>query len=373
MKKIKHIIKEFLPTFFITVSLLLLVDFFVGTHLLSFTHQNDLEKKYRVSNFVYHHSLIPGYEGMGLWGKIEYKICTDIYGFKTRCGQNIQESKDFDIAFIGDSFTEGIGLPFEDTFVGKIANAMPHTKIANLGVSSYSPSIYLAKVNELLNDGFKFKELVVYIDIGDMQDEALSYVYQDGNAYLMMAKVDEQTSVGRWLELKRYAKHFFPLMYRALHYIMLLFYPLEAKISESGITYTHRDWDRSSWTYNSESPGYGLIGVDGAVKKSVRIMTQLSDLTVKHGIKLSVGVYPWPGQLLYDGRDSRQVEVWREFCEKRCTHFYNSFPSFFEKVNKYGAPGAIDRYFIKGDPHHNSSGTDIVSTDFLTEYRKVTP
>ena len=32
------------------------------------------------------------------------------------------ESKEFDIAFIGDSFTEGVGLDYKDTFVGRIEN-----------------------------------------------------------------------------------------------------------------------------------------------------------------------------------------------------------------------------------------------------------
>ena len=35
---------------------------------------------------------------------------------------------------LGDSFTEGIGLPYEETFVGRIAAALPGKRVANLAV-----------------------------------------------------------------------------------------------------------------------------------------------------------------------------------------------------------------------------------------------
>ena len=52
----------------------------------------------------------------------------------------------FDIAFIGDSFTEGVSLEYKNTFVGQISNYLSNYKIANLGVVSYSP-IYFQNCN----------------------------------------------------------------------------------------------------------------------------------------------------------------------------------------------------------------------------------
>ena len=45
-----------------------------------------------------------------------YTFCTDNHGFKYKCGFN--RNKEFDIAFIGDSFVEGVSLNYEKTFVG---------------------------------------------------------------------------------------------------------------------------------------------------------------------------------------------------------------------------------------------------------------
>ncbi len=53
--------------------------------------------------------------------------------------------KNFDVAFMGDSFVEG-GLEYEKTFVG-IFEDNTNLSVANLGVISYAPKIYLSKEN----------------------------------------------------------------------------------------------------------------------------------------------------------------------------------------------------------------------------------
>lgn len=133
------------------------------------------ERQYRIKNNYYHHDLKPNYNGDAYWSSWNYKVCTDGSGFRSECGANFQTRKQFDIAFIGDSFTEGVGLPYEKTFVGLIAKSLPNLRTANLGVSSYSPSIYYAKLNYLIENGYSFNEVVVFIDISDVQDEAISY------------------------------------------------------------------------------------------------------------------------------------------------------------------------------------------------------
>ena len=86
-----------------------------------------------------------------------------------------QKSKKYDIGFLGDSFTEGTGLVYEDTFVGILEKKLPNKKIANLGVSSYSPAIYYTKIKKLLETGYQFNEIIVFLDISDLVDDALCY------------------------------------------------------------------------------------------------------------------------------------------------------------------------------------------------------
>jgi hypothetical protein len=59
-------------------------------------------------------------------------------------------------------------MTYEKTFVGMYADNHRNLRIANLGVSSYSPTIYYAKIKNLLDSGFEFKKVIVFIDISDL-------------------------------------------------------------------------------------------------------------------------------------------------------------------------------------------------------------
>jgi hypothetical protein len=389
MKRISLFVLDTVIVALISVALLLAVDFACGLQVLGMLHKNFAERQYRVGHYVYHHTLVPNFRGDGYWGNAAYTICTNRYGFKVDCSVADDATKDFDIAFIGDSFTEGVGLAHRQTFVGKIGAALPQLKIANLGVSSYSPTIYFAKLQHLLNEGFRFKEVVAYIDISDIQDEALSYRYFEGT--VVPIEYAPPNAIKRW---SRWA---FPLTYQGLFALRTAventFHGSATQVSakrsdyeeqreppnqtseirspaHSKADYLMKGYEKSAWTYDISTKGYGNMGVEGAVGKAVAMMINLHRLLDQRGIAMSVGVYPWAAQLLYDNEDSRQVHLWREFCKNRCKNFYNSFPTFFEKTKQIGVDETIKRYFRDNDVHHNEAGTEMVARDFLDNYRK---
>lgn len=316
---------------------------------------------------VYHHDLAKNFKGKDVWGYLRYDLCTDENGFKTSC-IGVKEVKNFDIAFIGDSFTEGIGLSYEDTFVGKIAKSAPHLKIANLGVSSYSPSIYLAKVKYLLERGVTFKQLVVYIDISDIQDEAIFYTTQNG-VVIDKKNIEYFTSVEK---IKRTAEGLFPVSYAGLRALKhnLALRAENFEVIHSQPDYLSYSYQRSAWTYNDLSLGYGQKGVTGGIESSLSAMFELSNLLKSKGITLSVGVYPWPAQLLYDEIESNQVRIWRNFCKQHCLDFHNSFESFFKLKERMSVDSIIKGYFIHGDVHHNVNGAQIIADDFLKAHQR---
>jgi hypothetical protein len=53
------------------------------------------------------------------------------------------------IALMGDSFTEGVQVPYEDTFAGLLASVSP-CEVKNYGVSSYSPIFYAIQWREIV-------------------------------------------------------------------------------------------------------------------------------------------------------------------------------------------------------------------------------
>jgi hypothetical protein len=83
---------------------------------------------------------------------------------------------------VGDSFTEGVGVPYEETFVG-LGSAFPNLDVLNAGVSDYGPSVYYLKTKYLLDLGLQVNEIIVYVDISDVADEAVSYRF-DANGNL---------------------------------------------------------------------------------------------------------------------------------------------------------------------------------------------
>ena len=81
-------------------------------------------------------------------------------------------------------------------------------------------------------------------------------------------------------------------------------------------------------------------------------------------IPLSVVVYPWPAQIAHDSVDSRQVRIWREWCEGKCNRFVDLFPAFFAIKEQCPTlqPGCwYLSHFIFGDTHYNSAGDAVVA------------
>lgn len=340
----------------------LAVDFLFGAELLRmfFAERISIERAYRIENPIYHHDLIANYDGPGQWGPIRYRVCTDANGFKTSCETKPAPEKNFDIAFIGDSFTEGVGLPYEETFVGRIAHARPGWKIVNMAVVSYAPSIYLPKIKKYLEDGFRFKELIVFVDVGDIQDDAIIYNYSDGVVTRRQSLTASQRS-------GNIAYFLFPLTTSTF----FTPYAMNPGPAPETIHFLARHFPRSGWTIDETIGGFGELGVNGAIARSLELMGQLHDLLTQYGVRLSVGVYPWPGQILHDASNSRHVKIWRDFCETRCARFYDSFPAFFAYAERVGKEEAIDKLYIKNDVHHSAEGARLIAEDFLAKHRPV--
>ena len=355
MSSIKPKIVYVFSTLVISFGLLLFTDFFIGNLLDKWLSKNNI----RIAHSFYHHGLNKNLNSEDFWGPFSYKLCTDENSFKVSCNDTDRSEKNFDLAFIGDSFTEGVGLTYEETFVGQIAHNMQTLKIANLGVSSYSPSIYLAKVNYMLEQGIFFKELIVYVDISDIQDEAISYSYLNG---VVLDKLKEDRPY-----IKKVLQWAFPLTYKGLHVLKASLSPPPLPLPHQSCGYMTACHDRSAWTYNEKSVGYGDLGVKGGLNKSLKVMTELSTLLKNRGITLSIGVYPWPAQILYDTKDSKQVSIWQEFCKTNCHNFYNSFESFFILKKQLGPDRLITDYFLTNDVHHNQKGAEIIAKDFLSK------
>ena len=384
-------IRNFTIQIIVVVILLFGSDYFYTNHILV---DDNPESLYRIKHDIYHHTLLPSFNSVGNWGGPSYKVCTDANGFKSDCNSVLSLDTGFDIAFIGDSFTEAVGMPYEDSFVGMYAKNHPNLKVANLGVSSYSPTIYRTKLLNFIERGYLFDHVIVFIDISDIQDESLYFRDSNGNV-LQSANGSKSPSVFI-TKIKSYVAENFSLFTNFYLLTKQLFNEQpktqvneqpktqvneqpKTQVNEQPKTQVNEqtktqardvfNLKRSEWTYNSSSNAYGDLGVTGSIEKALLEMTLLSDLLEINGFKLSVGVYPWPAQISEMDRNNTetnlQVELWRKFCEERCVNFINIFPKYYSLIQKTSVEDVYQKYFIQGDVHYNREGNRLIYESLL--------
>ncbi len=125
---------------------------------------------------------------------------------------------------------------------------------------------------------------------------------------------------------------------------------------------------RGLWTIDDSAySDYGEIGLPKAQER----MDLLHDLLQRHGIGMTLVVYPWPDQILHVDADSLQVRVWRAWARRHAVPFINLFPDFIR--NGQDPKQAIRQYFIPGDVHWNEEGHRLVAARFLEGWERPHP
>ena len=328
------------------------------------------EKLIRINHPVFHHTLRED---------INYKkyksfedlivFCTDNHGFRSKC--NAKTGKNFDLAFIGDSFVEAASLNYEDTFVGMLNN-YSKKKIVNLGVTSYSPTIYLSKINFLLNNGYDFEHVIVFIDVGDLYDDSVTYILND------KLEIREKGRNRKRFILKEFLRNNFPVLnftFFVIRKLNLNNNKANSKIELDPISenfaYTQSFNVKAKWTYSTKNDM--VDGYNGKIsdnqKNLINTMTNLYEILNKKNIKMSVAVYPYPQQLLFDNRKSIHVLMWEDFCKNKCSNFINYFDDFFDLVETEGLQETIIKYYWKNDPHFNKEGNRVIFDKLKTIYK----
>jgi hypothetical protein len=354
-----------LINFAILIGLCLLAE--MALHVISPDSNPLLAKSaLRIPDPIYDHTLKPKYDGFEYWGINRFRVLTNSLGFRDASTRDVPLVTDRKrIVFIGDSFTEGIGVPYQETFVGRFASAFPDFDVLNAGVVSYSPSVYYAKLKHFLDLGLRFDEAIVYIDISDIQDEAVKYSDKTG----VVKWVDKTYSKTERKDLWKifYITDFLKSVRLWRAYVSTIERTSLQHFMRDGRVY-NRDWTQASWTYDANASGYGSMGVEGGIQKAKEKMDRLYEVLSSHGVALSVGVYPWPQQLLYDSENSLQVKIWREWCAGKCRIFFNHFPAFFRYKDK--DPDFVRNLFIWGDNHYNLHGHELLANDLIEKYRQ---
>ncbi len=365
VKKFLSLIKSLLLIIFFTFIISLGVDFFFGKKILEITDKFWLNTEFygrikRIDHPIYHHGLKPNVKMLNAKGfEGNFTFCTDNHGFKYKCG--VERGKKFDIAFIGDSFTEGVSLPYEKTFVG-IFEANIKKSVANLGAISYAPKIYLSKLNHYLNKGYMFNHVVVVVDVSDLYDDSVYYRLDD------QLIVDENYERGKRLKIRKFLRKHFPFT----NFYMYVIKNLNRSTKIEKI----KNFDKpllgelvnikSKWTFSENQTIEGYWGsIQENQKGLIENMSKLHNLLEKNNINMSLVVYPWPQQLEKDKVDSVHVKMWKDFCLKRCKNFIDLFPILFKEKNDKGFLKTYKKYYFWNDIHFNEEGNKLIAKELI--------
>lgn len=326
--------------------------------------------KFRVQDPVFHHGLAPKVDQVDRWGTIGYQLFTNSLGLRDSAIRDLPLAGTRPrLAFIGDSFTEGVGYPWGQTFVGRVAAALDPQgiEVLNLGVSSYSPVLYYKKVQYLLDHvGLKFDDLIVFIDPGDILNEAEWYELNADD--IVIAHISGGVNIaqrrgrfGDWL-----ADH---SMLGKLGYTLAdlwRYYHSRRLISDTERTghagsddfssvVDARDvswsWDETAW---SQWGGKGL-------ERALSNMDRLLAVAQRHHVRVSIALYPWPGQIARHQTENAVTRAFGDWARARHVPVLDLYPDFAA-----GDPAqTLRRNFITDDIHWNAHGHAFVAERVL--------
>ncbi len=319
---------------------------------------------------VQHHAFKPNCATIEQWGGETYDFLTNSLGLRDERIRNVPRADGVPrILMLGNSMTAGM-IAWHQSYVGGIADHFPQYDFLNGGAAGYSPSNYLNVARIVLAAGVEFDEVIVFLDSSGVAHEAVLERHDDAFGE-GAAPPPEPLRPRSWYRKVR--SH----VARDLLLSDGVFEFFERFVVSHGYYHFTEgyfgdpfDMEMTAWTYrkvNETDPhraGYAPLGVEGGIAREEAKMNLLWEELEKRNIPISIVVYPHLPQIVHDTVDSRQVRIWRDWCQGRCKRFVSVFPAFF------AAKAACPRIqpgcwylnlFIFGDYHYNAAGHAMVA------------
>jgi len=363
----------------LTLSLPALLVVAIADWLLGSQSAKNDYHSFRIPHPYFHHGFLPSHHAETEWGGTAYEIRTNDHGLRDASIRKIKPSSDSTrVLLMGDSFVEGMGLPYKDTLAGFLQAdlAAKGIEILNGAAVSYSPKLYHLKTRFLVEHRkLRLDTVVAFIDISDIQDElnyttfqpdySFSHFLQESTPYSWSNQSFFARSLRKAKKRQQAPSNQFD--FRRMADIDVWINNVDAYVDATD----PKDVEKGRWEWTISPALFEDWGKDG-LKLSAKHMRDLHSLCKQHNIALSIVVYPSPTQIFANDLNSLQVVFWKDFCNEEDIPFLNLFPSFINQ--RFRGPNEVyAKYFIPGDTHWNKDGHWMVANELIRLWDLIVP
>lgn len=363
----------------ILLSLLIIAALDLGTGFLLIPEGFN---SFRTRHYYYHHGLLPNREGMAAWGALFYPVATNSMGMiDSAVCRVLKKSERHRILVLGDSHSEGVGVPYRSTFAGRLSELLKEheMEVLNASAVSYSQKIEYLKARYLLEqEGLEVDEIMVLVDFSDIQNELVYEKYAPSEkgaladaAYRAAQRMKQRSTLYFLIDAIRTEKQqqrFFSnidAFYQDAQEmpnrnVWELYSGFFSHFDDETLLSNPRFHGMGGWLEDESFRELALRGISLGQKH----MLQLKNLCDAHGIKLTLSVHPWHLQIRNRITEDEYVNRWASFAQENGMAFLNLYPLF---INKEDPEQVIRRYYIPNDNHWNEFGHEKVAA-YLAEY-----
>lgn len=365
----------------ILLSLLIFVGLDLGCGLFLIP---DSFNAFRTKHYYYHHGLLPNQETMAAWGALVYPMHTNSMGLIDSTAYKLSRKSDNRrILILGDSHSEGVGVPYLKTFAGRLArNLAPHQiEVINGSAVSYSQKIEYLKARYLIEQkGLEVDEILVLIDISDLQNELVYEAFEArtksefGDLLYRIRNRLKRTSTIYYLidnmRTRKEREEFFQsidnfyadVRDNASNNVWELYSGFFSHFDNEVLLSNPQFHGMGGWLEDETFRELALRGIGLGQQQ----MLKLKELCDRHDIGLTLSVHPWHHQIELGETFDDYVRYWDAFARKHSISFLNFFPLF---INEEDPETVIRKYYIKQDNHWNEFGHEKVAEYLQTYYQ----
>ena len=366
---------SFWPQLLISILMIVGLDILAGFIIIPESYTS-----FRTPHYYYHHGLQPDQNTWAAWGSSIYPVKTNSLGMVDSAVYDVKLKSDKPrLLILGDSHSEGVGVPYEKTFSALLAKRLGQKmEVLNASCISYSPKIEYLKAKFLFDEGLEMDHIFVLIDISDMQNELvyenfepqekslMNQAWYSGKFFLkshssvfyLINSIVEKRQTRKFFEK---AKFFNEQRVVGTPANALELYASFFKGFDDNVLLSNPQFHGvGEWYYNE---GFRKLA-DRGIELGQDYILKLKELCASKNVGLTISVHPWHYQILKENDHDYYVEKWRSFAEAHGIGFVNLFPLF---INSRNPVITTKMFFIKDDNHWNEFGHDRVA-DWLESY-----